>query len=45
MTPPISILAEIMTTPARFDTRPEALIELKQAGVPDQVLAAMIGKK
>jgi hypothetical protein len=39
------ILAKIMATPARFDTRTDALIELKQAGVPDRVLAAMVGKK
>lgn len=39
------ILAKITATPARFDTRTEALIELKRAGTPDRVLAAMIGKK
>jgi hypothetical protein len=39
------ILAKITATPTRFDTRTEALIELKRAGVPDRVLAAMVGKK
>jgi hypothetical protein len=39
------ILAKITATPARFDTRTEALIELKRAGVPDRVLAAMVGKR
>lgn len=39
------ILAKITATPARFDTRTDALIELKRAGVPDRILAAMVGKK
>lgn len=39
------IPAKIVATPARFDTRIEALIELKRAGVSDRILAAMIGKK
>jgi hypothetical protein len=39
------ILAKITATPARFDTRTEALIELKRAGVSDRVLTAMVGKK
>jgi hypothetical protein len=40
-----TILAKIIATSARFDTRTEALIELKRAGVPDRVLAAMVDKK
>jgi hypothetical protein len=39
------ILAKIAATPARFDTRTDSLIELKRAGVPDRLLAAMIGKR
>jgi hypothetical protein len=39
------ILAKITTTAARFDTRTDALIDLKRAGVPDRVLAAMVGKR
>jgi hypothetical protein len=39
------ILAKITTTLAHFDKRTETLVELKRAGVPDRVLAAMIGKK
>jgi hypothetical protein len=39
------ILAKIVASPARFDTRTEALIELKRAGVSDRILAAMIGKR
>jgi hypothetical protein len=39
------ILAKIAATPARFDTRTDALIELKRAAVPDRVLAAMVGKR
>ncbi len=39
------ILAKITATPARFDTRTDALIELKRAGVPDRVLAAMVEKR
>src|SRR5262249_5731599 len=38
------ILAKIAATPARFDTQTEALIALKQAGVSDRILAAMVGK-
>ena len=39
------ILAKITTTAARFDTRTDALIELKRAGVTDRVLAAMVEKR
>ena len=39
------ILAKIAATPTRFDARTEALIALKQAGVPDRVLAAMVEKR
>ena len=39
------ILEKITATLARFDTRTDALIELKKVGVPDRVLAAMVGKR
>jgi hypothetical protein len=39
------ILAKVTATPTQFDTRTEVLIELKRAGVPDRVLAAMVGKR
>jgi hypothetical protein len=39
------ILAKIATTPASFDIRTETLMNLKRAGVPDRVLAAMVEKQ
>jgi hypothetical protein len=39
------ILVKIAATPARFDTRTEALGALKEAGASDRVLGAMIGKR
>jgi hypothetical protein len=40
-----AILTKIATTSANFDTRPEALVALKQQGVSDRILEAMIGKR
>jgi hypothetical protein len=37
------ILAKIRSGPTRFDTRTEALIALKQAGVSEKVMAAIVG--
>jgi len=39
------ILVKIATTPARFDTRTETLIELKRTGVADSILSAMLEKR
>jgi hypothetical protein len=38
------ILQTIATQPGRYNTTPDALIALKQAGLSDQVLSAMTGK-
>lgn len=40
-----AILTQIATTSARFDTRPEALVVLKQEGVSARILEAMIAKR
>jgi hypothetical protein len=40
-----AILAQIAATSARFDTRPDALVALKQEGVSDRILEAMIDKR
>lgn len=36
------VMAKIRTTPSRFDTTPSVLAELKAAGIPDMVIAAMV---
>ncbi|MGI8919305.1 MAG: hypothetical protein ACR2H6_11960 [Pyrinomonadaceae bacterium] len=36
------VMAKIRTTPSHFDTTPSVLGELKAAGVPDMVIAAMV---
>ena len=36
------IIAKIRSSPAKFDTSPAALRELKSEGVPDTVLLAMV---
>jgi len=38
------ILQTIATQPGKYDTTPDALIALKQAGLSDEVLSAMTGK-
>ena len=37
------ILAKIRSSPTRFDTRTEALIALKKAGVSENVMSAIVG--
>lgn len=39
------ILHEIASQPAKFSVKPNDLLALKKAGVPDSVIAAMLDKK
>lgn len=39
------IIQKINTSSCRFDTFPSVLVELKQSGVPNDVLSAMVGAR
>jgi len=39
------ILHEIASQPAKFSVKPNDLLALKKAGVPDSVISAMLDKK
>lgn len=41
---PETVVAKINATPGTYDTSTDALIRLKQAGVPDPVIAAMLNR-